>query len=83
MSLRQLSCVRMNHSSWTGSTENSPSISNIAVAVMANLGADDVVFSSHRCHGHFLAYGGDPQALYAELMGKPSGVCGGGLTRQV
>ncbi|MFZ7126982.1 MAG: thiamine pyrophosphate-dependent enzyme, partial [Desulfobacterales bacterium] len=29
------------------------------------------------CHGHFLAYGGDPQALFAELMGKPSGVCGG------
>ena len=28
-------------------------------------------------HGHFLAYGGDARALFAELMGKASGVCGG------
>ena len=36
-----------------------------------------MVFSNHRCHGHFLAYGGSPRALFAELMGKASGVCGG------
>ena len=36
-----------------------------------------MVVSNHRCHGHFLAYGGDPTALFAELMGKPGGVCGG------
>jgi TPP-dependent pyruvate/acetoin dehydrogenase alpha subunit len=36
-----------------------------------------VVFSNHRCHGHFLAYGGDPRALFAELMGRATGVCGG------
>jgi len=35
------------------------------------------VFSNHRCHGHFLAYGGDMRALFAELMGKTTGVCGG------
>jgi 2-oxoisovalerate dehydrogenase E1 component len=35
------------------------------------------VFSNHRCHGHFLAYGGDLRALFAELMGKATGVCGG------
>jgi TPP-dependent pyruvate/acetoin dehydrogenase alpha subunit len=35
------------------------------------------VVSNHRCHGHFLAYGGDPRSLFAELMGKASGVCGG------
>jgi len=45
--------------------------------VLRGLEAEDIVFSSHRCHGHFLAYGGDPQALFAELMGKPAGVCGG------
>lgn len=39
--------------------------------------AGDAVFSNHRCHGHFLAYGGSPRALFAELMGKPGGVCGG------
>ncbi len=40
-------------------------------------GRQDVVVSNHRCHGHFLAYGGDPRALFAELMGRRTGVCGG------
>jgi TPP-dependent pyruvate/acetoin dehydrogenase alpha subunit len=48
-----------------------------AVGVIQNLHTDDIVFSNHRCHGHFLAYGGNPHALFAELMGKASGVCGG------
>jgi acetoin:2,6-dichlorophenolindophenol oxidoreductase subunit alpha len=48
-----------------------------AVGVLFALQADDIVFSNHRCHGHFLAYGGDPRALFAELMGKATGVCGG------
>ena len=48
-----------------------------AVGVLYHLQPDDVVFSNHRCHGHFLAAGGDPRALFAELMGKSTGVCGG------
>ncbi len=48
-----------------------------AVGVLTQLVGSDIVFSNHRCHGHFLAYGGDPFALFAELMGKPQGVCGG------
>ena len=48
-----------------------------AVGVLDHLQAGDVVFSNHRCHGHFLAYGGDMHALFAELMGKATGVCGG------
>jgi hypothetical protein len=48
-----------------------------AVGVLHNLDTEDVVVSNHRCHGHFLAYGGDPRALFAELMGKASGVCAG------
>jgi 2-oxoisovalerate dehydrogenase E1 component len=48
-----------------------------AVGVLAHLQAEDVVFSNHRCHGHFLAYGGDLHALFAELMGRATGVCGG------
>ncbi|MFM8319284.1 MAG: dehydrogenase E1 component subunit alpha/beta, partial [Chloroflexota bacterium] len=48
-----------------------------AAGVLANLEAQDIVVSNHRCHGHFLAYGGSPQALFAELMGRPDGVCGG------
>ncbi len=48
-----------------------------AVGLIGELGSEDVVFSNHRCHGHFLAYGGDPHLLAAELMGKATGLCGG------
>lgn len=48
-----------------------------AVGVLAHLKSGDIVFSNHRCHGHFIAYGGDLRALFAELMGKATGVCGG------
>ncbi len=48
-----------------------------AVGVLAHLKSGDIVFSNHRCHGHFIAYGGDLRALFAELMGKTTGVCGG------
>jgi TPP-dependent pyruvate/acetoin dehydrogenase alpha subunit len=48
-----------------------------AVGVLSHLSEDDIVLSNHRGHGHFLAYGGDPQALFAELMGKPEGVSAG------
>lgn len=48
-----------------------------AVGVISNLETDDIVVSNHRCHGHFLAYGGDPRALFGELMGRVTGVCGG------
>lgn len=48
-----------------------------ATGVLAHQQPDDVVFSNHRCHGHFLAYGGEPRALFAELMGRRTGVCGG------
>ncbi len=45
--------------------------------VISHLGADDVIFSNHRCHGHFLSYTDDPRSLMAELMGRLGGVCGG------
>jgi TPP-dependent pyruvate/acetoin dehydrogenase alpha subunit len=48
-----------------------------AVGIFDVAGSGDVVFSSHRCHGHFLAYGGDPYQLAAELMGKATGLVGG------
>jgi len=37
----------------------------------------DVIFSTHRCHGHYLMYTDDPDALIAEIMGRQSGTCGG------
>lgn len=62
---------------FTGTTHTSLGQEANAVGVLSHLQENDVVVSNHRCHGHFLAYGGDPRALYAELMGKPDGVCGG------
>jgi len=49
----------------------------IAVGVCASLSNDDVVFSNHRAHGHYLAKGGDLNAMIAELYGLASGCCGG------
>jgi TPP-dependent pyruvate/acetoin dehydrogenase alpha subunit len=48
-----------------------------AAAIFSVTDPDDVVFSNHRCHGHFLSYGGDPYRLAAELMGKATGLVGG------
>lgn len=48
-----------------------------AAGVIRSLQEQDIVVTNHRCHGHFLAYGGDMRALFAELMGKATGVCGG------
>jgi TPP-dependent pyruvate/acetoin dehydrogenase alpha subunit len=48
-----------------------------AAAIFSVTDPDDVVFSNHRCHGHFLAYGGEPYRLAAELMGKITGLVGG------
>jgi 2-oxoisovalerate dehydrogenase E1 component len=46
----------------------------IATGVCAHLNDDDVVFSTHRGHGHALAKGLEPEKLIAELFGKESGV---------
>jgi len=48
-----------------------------AAGIFSVTDPDDVVFSNHRCHGHFLAYGGEPYRLAAELMGKSTGLVGG------
>jgi TPP-dependent pyruvate/acetoin dehydrogenase alpha subunit len=48
-----------------------------AAGILAHLQPGDIVFSNHRCHGHFIAYGGDLRSLFAEMMGKATGVCGG------
>jgi TPP-dependent pyruvate/acetoin dehydrogenase alpha subunit len=48
-----------------------------AAAIFSIIDPKDVVFSNHRCHGHFLAYGGEAYRLAAELMGKATGLVGG------
>lgn len=37
----------------------------------------DIIWSNHRCHGHFIAYSGEVEGLIAEIMGRVTGVCGG------
>ena len=49
----------------------------IAVGVLNHLNRNDIVISSHRCHGHYLARTNDVVGLLAEIMGKDGGVCGG------
>jgi TPP-dependent pyruvate/acetoin dehydrogenase alpha subunit len=49
------------------------------VGAIAALRADDLVTSTHRGHGHFIAKGGDPKRVMAELWGKETGyACGRG-----
>lgn len=45
----------------------------IAVGVCAALAREDVIFSTHRGHGHALAKGLDPALLMAELYGRAGG----------
>jgi 2-oxoisovalerate dehydrogenase E1 component len=45
----------------------------IAVGVCARLRRDDVVFSTHRGHGHALAKGVPPREVMAELLGRATG----------
>lgn len=49
----------------------------VAVGVCAHLRDDDWITSTHRGHGHFLAKGGDPKAMMAEIWGKKNGICKG------
>src|SRR5713226_6676472 len=62
----------------SGTTHTCIGQETTAVGVVSAIDRDrDVIFSNHRGHGHFLAYCGEIERLYLELMGKPGGVCGG------
>jgi TPP-dependent pyruvate/acetoin dehydrogenase alpha subunit len=49
----------------------------VAVGVCAHLTSADVLFTSHRGHGHVLAKGSDIEATFAEILGRASGLCRG------
>ena len=61
----------------SGTTHTSIGQEVIPVVLMDHLKRNDVVFSNHRCHGHYISYGGDPELLLAEIMGKDEGMNGG------
>ncbi|MEO5904033.1 MAG: thiamine pyrophosphate-dependent dehydrogenase E1 component subunit alpha [Gemmatimonadaceae bacterium] len=48
-----------------------------AVGVAGYVRKGDRVFGAHRSHGHFLALGGSPHGLLAEVQGKDTGVSRG------
>lgn len=60
-----------------GTTHTSIGQEAVAVGTLLHLQPQDWVFSNHRCHAHFLAQGGKPKELIAEVMGRVSGVCPG------
>ncbi|GAY09747.1 thiamine pyrophosphate-dependent dehydrogenase E1 component subunit alpha [Pseudonocardia sp. N23] len=49
----------------------------VAVGACAVMTDRDYVTSTHRGHGHFLAKGGDIDAMFAEIWGKATGICKG------
>lgn len=49
----------------------------VAVGVSAVLNDQDYAFGNHRSHGHYLAKGGDLNALMSEIYGKVTGCSGG------
>jgi pyruvate dehydrogenase E1 component alpha subunit len=49
----------------------------IAVGISKHLRKSDRIFSGHRSHAHLLALGTDPRKLFAEVLGKHSGLTKG------
>ena len=49
----------------------------VAAGVIAHLGVDDYVVSTHRGHGHVLAKGADTKKMMAEVCGRIDGYCRG------
>ena len=49
----------------------------IAVGICENLELRDQVYSTHRCHSHYLAKESNLESMICEIYGKKSGCCGG------
>ena len=47
----------------------------IAAGVCSALSAGDYITSTHRGHGHCIAWGADLDRMFAELLGKKAGYC--------
>lgn len=60
-----------------GTTHVSVGQEAVAVGACSVLGRGDLVTSTHRGHGHFLASGGDMKRIMAELFGRRDGYCQG------
>jgi TPP-dependent pyruvate/acetoin dehydrogenase alpha subunit len=61
----------------TGSFHSSVGQEAAAVGVCSTLRPSDIVTSTHRGHGHAIAKGVPVVGIFAELLGKSSGISGG------
>jgi TPP-dependent pyruvate/acetoin dehydrogenase alpha subunit len=61
----------------TGNVHLSIGQEAVAAGVCDVLRRDDHITTTHRGHGHCLAKGGDPERMFAELLGRATGYCGG------
>lgn len=48
-----------------------------SVGLISHLSQRDIVWSNHRCHGHYLSFTKDVRGLINELVGTAQGVCAG------
>ena len=60
-----------------GTAHSSVGQEAIAVGACRALQPDDFLLTHHRGHGHTIAKGADVRRMFAELMGKADGYCGG------
>lgn len=60
-----------------GTTHTCLGQEHVPVALSQLLGSEDVIFSNHRGHGHYLARYPEPAGLLAEMTGREGGICGG------
>lgn len=50
---------------------------SFAWIIQESLKIKPLIFAQHRCHSHYLSFGGDPASLIDELFGLQSGCTGG------
>ncbi len=49
----------------------------VPVGICGLIGPDDALFATYRGHGYALGRGADPEQLFAELLGRQTGINGG------
>ena len=49
----------------------------LGAAALMQLADGDLIYSTHRNHGHMIARGVDPGKALAEILGRDDGLCGG------
>lgn len=48
-----------------------------ALGALSEVTDEDIIYTTHRSHGHLLVLGADPARLFAEILGRATGYAGG------